>query len=388
MARLISALALLLVLAACSAGDAVRVARIAATRDVTSAGAMAAEKTARYAANPEALARDIRTFSERLKRFREAVRGVWGGEEAEEPRPKVYVKYVDNYLSRALVDFDRGLVTVESLDETDPPGALKKAIVTTVLAPRDPRAVDLYSASRVKLGAMPFLYGEVRDFEGENIRWQWRAERFAEELVERRLRTRLVDAPRGKAVARYVRFEMVPDHLEVRAAKYGELVTSAAARFGLSRNMIFAVIKTESDFNPYAVSEAPAFGLMQIVPEAAGSEVREYLSGDPRAPSPDFLMDPANNILYGAAYLHLLWTRHMAGVADPVSREFLSIAAYNTGPGNALRVFNGSPGEAVREINSMSAAGVYRRLKDGLPYAETRRYLDKVLAAKKDFVRL
>jgi hypothetical protein len=29
---------------------------------------------------------------------------------------------------------------------------------------------------------------------------------------------------------------------------------------------------------------------------------------------------------------------------------------------------------------------VYHKLKADLPYAETRRYLDKVLAAKKDFV--
>jgi membrane-bound lytic murein transglycosylase C len=73
-------------------------------------------------------------------------------------------------------------------------------------------------------------------------------------------------------------------------------------------------------------------------------------------------------------------------VADPVSREYMTIAAYNTGPGNAMRVFSRDRGTASARINSMSPMEVYHKLKADLPYAETRRYLDKVLAAKKDFV--
>jgi membrane-bound lytic murein transglycosylase C len=373
-------------LTACSASESVRVARIIATGDTTSAGTMAAEKAARYAANPEALVWDIKAFNERLKKFRKAIKDIWGEEEAEEPRPKVYVKYVDNYLSRASVDFDKGLVTVETLDPENPLERLKSAIVTTVLTPGDPRAVDLYSAGEVKLGETPFLFGEVKDYDGKDIRWEWRASRFADALIARGVEVRSVKAAKGSKTAWSVRFPMVQDHLQVRAAKYRDLVEEQARRFGVSRNLVFAVIKTESDFNPFAVSSAPAFGLMQIVPSSAGAEVHEYLNGGKGRPSKQFLFDPGNNIQYGTAYLHILADRYMKAIADPVSREYMTIAAYNTGPGNAMRVFSRDRGAAGARINSMSPMEVYHKLKADLPYAETRRYLDKVLAAKKDFV--
>jgi membrane-bound lytic murein transglycosylase C len=371
---------------ACSVGETARVARIVVTRDARSAGVMAAEKTARYAVNPQALAWDIERFKQRLRAFRDSVEGIWGEEEAREPEPKVYVKYVDNYLSRATVDFDRGVVRVETLDPQKPLERLRSAVVTTVLTPSDPRAVDLYSAGEVRLGETPFLYGEVKDFEGKNIRWEWRAGRFADELISRGVAVRTISTAEGAKSAWSVSFPMVADHLQVRAAKYLGQVEARAARYGVSRNLIFAIIKTESDFNPFAVSSAPAFGLMQIVPESAGSDVHEFLHGGKGRPGRDFLFVPENNILYGTAYLHLLENRYLSGIHDPVSREYMTIAAYNTGPGNALRVFSRNRDRAKAAVNSMSPMEVYGRLKTGLPYAETRRYLDKVLAAKKDFV--
>ena len=160
-------------LLACSTGDMVRVARITATGDVASARQMAAEKAVRYAADPKALPRDILRFEKDFKKlvetFRKAVGVVWGTKEVKEPRPKVYVKYTQNYLSRSSVDFDQGIITVETLDQKAPAQSLKTAITTTLLTPDDPRAVDLYSAKTIALGETPFLYREVKDHEGKDV---------------------------------------------------------------------------------------------------------------------------------------------------------------------------------------------------------------------------
>ncbi|MBN2079830.1 MAG: DUF3393 domain-containing protein, partial [Spirochaetes bacterium] len=163
----------------CSAWDVARVTRIAVTGDVASAQRMAAEKAVRYAADPKTLERDIQRLQRETEKlvegFRKTVGGVWGEEEIKEPTPREYVKYTQNYLSRASVDFDRGEITVETLDGEDPLKSLKSAIVTTLLTPDDPRAVDIYSARTVELGKMPFLHGEVQDHQGKDIRWSWRA---------------------------------------------------------------------------------------------------------------------------------------------------------------------------------------------------------------------
>lgn len=382
----LAALTLCLALAACTASDAVRTARIIATGDAAGAGVMAAEKATRYALNPEALSWDLKKFKKQLDAFRKAVGGTWGDKERQEPTPKRYVKYTRNYLARASVDFDTGLVTVETLDSKDPLGSLKNAIVTTVLAPADPRSLDLYSDKEIKLGETPFLLGEVKDFDGEDIRWGWRAELFADALLARGVVTRTVEGPKGQATAHGVQFQLIKDHLQIRASKYAGLVSQQAAKFNLSQNLIYAVIKTESDFNPFAVSSAPAFGLMQIVPRSAGAEVSKFLTGKSGQPDKQFLFQPENNILYGAAYLHLLDTRHLDKVADPISREYCMIAAYNGGSGAVLRSFDKDRDKAAGRINAMTPNQVFEHLRANLPYEETRNYLGKVIDSKKLFV--
>ncbi|WP_250645456.1 membrane-bound lytic murein transglycosylase MltC [Salidesulfovibrio onnuriiensis] len=369
---------------ACSRYDAVRLARVAASGDpVAAAQSLATSKATSYAMNPKALERDLKAFKSLLEKFIKAVGGEWGTDDVELPSTKRYVKYTQNYRSRALVDFDTGMVTVETVDTKNPRKSLREAIVITLLTPSDPRAVDLYSSKPVELGETPFLLGEVLDQDDKQIRWEWRAGRFADHLVADKIRTRTSDS--GKTV-HYVGIPMVRDHLHVRAAKYRTYVQAAAERFKISRNLIYAIMKVESDFNPFAVSSAMAIGLMQVVQKTAGGDVYRMLHGKQGYPSRQALFTPSTNITYGSGYLYLLQYRYLAGVNDPVSREYCVIAGYNGGAGGVLRAFHKDKSIAAQRINSMNPAQVYEKLRKDLPYDETKRYLYKVLNAKKEFV--
>lgn len=377
------ALSLILLLASCSKYDAIRLAKAAATRNPAAAAeSIARSKAIGYAMNPAALGTDIKRFEKAVDEFIKAVTGVWGEDEVRVPSPKKYVKYTQNYLSRANVDFDTGTITVETVDGKNPMQSLRTAIITTLLTPGDPRAVDLYSAKPVKLGDTPFLFGEVKDFDKKNVRWEWRAGRFADQLMQNKLSQRTTD---GKT-AYSVTFPMVRDHLSIRARKYKHLVTETAKRFGVSKNLIYAIMKVESDFNPFAVSSAMAIGLMQVVPTTAGSDVYRLLNGRKGQPTNGDLFKPPFNITYGTAYLHMLNTRFLGDIANPISREYCVIAGYNGGAGTVLRTFDTNKKSAVATINKLHPEAVYSTLRTQVPYAETRRYLGKVLEAKKQFV--
>lgn len=369
-------------LASCSVSDAVNVARIA-RGDPGGAVDMAKNRAVRYASNPNAILADYRRFRRILSAFRSAVSGKWGKGDAREAKPKEYVKYTDNYLSRASVDFEAGRITIETLDQDAPVKRLREAIVTTVLTPYDPRAVDMFSSGPVKLGGTPFLLGEVKDQAGRDIRTESQAEDFARRLVsdgvlERRSET-------GKTI-RYVIIEMERDHMYVRAAKFKPLVETAAKRFDLPRPLIYAVIRVESDFNPYAINAVPAVGLMQVVPQTAGADVQAFLTGRRHEPSKAFLFEPENNITYGAAYLKILDSRQLSGVNDPVSREYCVIASYNGGSGALLRTFDRNRKRALASINAKPPLAVYQTITRDHAARETREYLQKVLAAEKQFV--
>lgn len=385
-ARLTIACITIAALVGCSTYDAVRVARIATSKDPAAlARSMVQDKAVRYVVDPASLERDLKRFGRLLDALREAVGRTWGGDEVREPTPKEYVKYTQNYQSRAMVDFDKGIITVETIDQRVPKASLKNAIVTTLLTPDDPRAVDMFSDRTVELGETPFLYTEVKDHEGKDIRSDWRAGRFADYLI-RSVKTRQVTLDGQERAVLFVTIPMVQDHANIRARKYSELVNRMADRYGVSRNLVYAIIKTESDFNPFAVSRAPAFGLMQIVPTSAGRDVHQFLNGRDGVPSRDFLFMAENNIEYGTVYLHLLQDKYLKGIEPEVTLEYCTIAAYNGGAGSVLRTFDPDQTKAFERINGLAPLEVYRTLRRDLPYEETRRYLAKVLEAKKDFV--
>ncbi len=53
----------------------------------------------------------------------------WGQNDAQMADRTVYVKYTQGYKSRVITDFDHGLLTIETVDDKDPQGSLKNAIV-------------------------------------------------------------------------------------------------------------------------------------------------------------------------------------------------------------------------------------------------------------------
>jgi soluble lytic murein transglycosylase-like protein len=180
-----------------------------------------------------------------------------------------------------------------------------------------------------------------------------------------------------------------PEKPSLRGArKFKTYVDRYAAKFQVKPNLVFAIIKTESNFDTMAASSASAYGLMQLVPRTGGRAAYKVVYGKDVIPTREYLQDPNNNIELGTAYLSHLAQEYFDAVENADSREYCQIAAYNTGPSNVYRTFGGDYNEAIAKINSLSPPEVYEYLKSHLPYAETRQYLYKVVSSQREFVTL
>jgi len=97
---------------------------------------------------------------------------------------------------------------------------------------------------------------------------------------------------------------------------YNDIIQSVAKSYGISPDLIAAVIKCESNWKPDALSPKGARGLMQVMPRTAKGEFQV---------DPDQLWLPNVNIHVGTAYLRVLANRYDGNPSA-------TIAAYNAGP--------------------------------------------------------
>lgn len=139
--------------------------------------------------------------------------------------------------------------------------------------------------------------------------------------------------------------------------RHEDIIRQQARAKNLDPALIAAVIYAESRFVSGRTSTAGAEGLMQITPETARDIAR-------RSGGTAFVLDdldtPQVNIAYGSYLLRELLDRYDGDVAA-------ALAAYNAGPGNADKW-----------------GGAQLRVEN-IPYPETRAYVQKVLAAQRDY---
>ncbi|MCD6433772.1 MAG: DUF3393 domain-containing protein [Sulfurimonas sp.] len=177
-----------------------------------------------------------------------------------------------------------------------------------------------------------------------------------------------------------VKIQMPKDAMIKRSKLYYDEVKKQASKRKLPISLVFAIMHSESSFNPRARSHVPAYGLMQIVPRTAGIDTYRFLYKKKKLVSSSYLYNSTNNITMGTAYLHILYYRYLRDIKDPTSRLYCTIAAYNTGAGNIAWAFVGkhNMSEAAPLINALTSKEVYNKLLKDLRYEEPKHYLKKV----------
>lgn len=186
-----------------------------------------------------------------------------------------------------------------------------------------------------------------------------------------------------------ITMELVEDHIPKRAEQFKTMINTHSKSYSVAEPLIYAIMEQESAFNPMAQSWVPAYGLMQLVPKSGGRDAYRYVHKTDAIPSADFLFDPNNNIQLGTGYLKLLMSTTFKKVTDERCRMLCAIAAYNTGAGNVSRAINGTTNisKAIPTINTMSYDQLFAYLKQSLPHAETKDYIQKVTSKMEKYMK-
>ena len=332
-----------------------------------------------------------------FRQYKQKVGKVWG-KEAVIPDAKRDVTYRNNYRERSIVDYDEGVVKVElafKANKAKNPKMLQRrlaaAVKTAIEQGPDERSIieiaEHPTPPHSKLPAV--LAGLVANID-ESPLTDAQLIDFSRAKAQA-MQTHSLTGNDGKQrIVITTQFKLVPEHIRILAQKFSESVHSNAYEHKIPAPLIFAVIETESAFNPRAKSPIPAFGLMQLVPRTGARAAYKFLYSQDKVLKEHYLYDPDNNIQLGTAYLHLLYYKRFKNITNPEARTLATIAAYNGGSDSVIRSFAGRfttrhyPSRyswrrhALKKINKLSVEELYNHLRRHLPAKETRDYLEKV----------
>ena len=289
---------------------------------------------------------------------------------------KTWIVYDDSLTTRSSVDFESGTIEIEALIEADQDSAevLAKPQIEThlrrILNEEGPDGNAMLKGQIIPDRATP-----------------------STAAIDSLIKTSPMEKKPVTAKDRISRikvsatFALVPDHLRKRAERYVPIVQRHARRFDLDAALIFAVIHTESYFNPFARSSV-AYGLMQLVPSTGSRAAYEYVYGEDRVLTPSDLYEPEKNIELGWGYLAFLRKEIFQSVEEDDKAILCAVASYNTGAGNVSRAFTGRKAvhQAIPIIRKMKEEVLYHYLLENLPYEETRNYLRRVMGRRSLYV--
>lgn len=179
------------------------------------------------------------------------------------------------------------------------------------------------------------IYFTDAPLQGSDYRLEWK--RAAKKVLKKNNIKLIASGRHRKIPIPAKKLAIAPKRLSARRGLYASLIKRNAKRFNLHPELLHAVIRAESAYNPTAVSPAGAIGLMQLMPATAA----RYGVSD--------IYDPAENIRGGAKYL-----RFLLNMFDHDLR--LALAGYNAGENAVIKYGNKIP-----------------------PYRETQQYVRKVM---------
>jgi len=304
---------------------------------------------------------------------------------------KKWVNYTKDKKIRTTVGFDTNTITIEAITKTAKEAELKLKIALATVVLDDTKSAMQRDELQQRIAKIEKEHSKLvakKTIKSESILAPIIFEKppsrealvnyINKKVVAQKITTKPSKIHNAKIYTLHVK--LPSDTMIKRSRSYEQMVRKNANRFKLPLSLVFAVIHTESAYNPFAKSHIPAYGLMQIVPRSAGIDSYVFLHNKKKIPSATYLYNSSNNIEMGSAYLHILYYRYLKKIKNPTSRLYCTIAAYNTGAGNVAYAFtqNNNIAKASKKINVLRPQEVYKHLSKHLKYKEARIYLSRV----------
>ena len=215
----------------------------------------------------------VKAEKEAYDNFVKKMNDMWGSDNFVESTDKDWVEYSEDGNSRSIVDFEKGEAKIEIIvtSDEDIKQTVEDKIKELLISRGKTKDYDSSKEKAMPLQETPVLESQVQTPSGTMVTEENLNQSVKEIVEETQIEKKEIkgDDGRPREVVT-VKLDLVPDHIKIRAEEYKNEVEKYCRRYDVEPALAFAVMQTESSFNPKAKSHVPAYGLMQIVPSSAG----------------------------------------------------------------------------------------------------------------------
>ena len=170
---------------------------------------------------------------------------------------------------------------------------------------------------------------------------------------------------------------------QIYKKEYSQYVEKYSKQYNVDEELVYAVIKVESNFKPEATSSAGAIGLMQLMEETAVERLNVISSSEKSSNENNLLnaasineetdnndlYDPETNIKIGTSYLAYLIELYDGNIV-------LALTAYNAGLGNVEKWIK----DGIIKADGSDI--------ENIPYKETENYVRKILSSYQMYLKI
>ncbi|MBN8218844.1 MAG: DUF3393 domain-containing protein [Spirochaetes bacterium] len=298
-----------------------------------------------------------RRIDERFNRLSTRLSNAWG--KVDRSDKKVFVDYTEDGKGKTKIEFEKGFVAVEVIEDVSREKLLKDDLLKKIK--------DQLKAAETNVDGtgVQVLKNQIDPAK----------EKEALAAPQRETYT----APDGTAKVKYtVQVPMVANQMTERAKLYVPLARKCGERYGVPVDLILAVMECESTFNPYA-DNGIAYGLMQLTPKVGAHDAALSVFGEKQDVPSHKLKNAELNANLGTALLmqYMTWDGWLGKYkAKTYKWEMLAIAGYNAGCGRSVAFASKNPA-AMADTDANFFKALHAYMPD-----ETKHYLINVPKAR------
>jgi len=322
-----------------------------------------------------------KNFIDTLETYKQNISNKWPVIEIS--TPSKWVQYSSNYTSKKVIDFKKKKITVETISSN-----IKTAQENMEILYKEILSLDIKNAFKND-NFNKILYSKLKivaDIRTSNhaviydLINNTKKDKIINEILLQEYEVVKLDTNNIYKSTYYLDKEFTLNKYIINK----ELINTYAIKNNIPKEILTAIIHTNTYFNPLAIDyKNIKYGLLQVNPKNIANKSYEIEFGHEKFITSKYLYDLNNNLNLASIYINDLYNNKFRDIKDINSKTYCTIIAYRLNENTIKDIFGKQ--DTIKKINALPSSKVFRKILKKLLFKKDKIYFSKIIIQIKKY---